>query len=197
MWVSNQVGKPKTSPGTKTPAGISGRKLVITLLAVLLLFGSCLVYVLTTYDRLEQIRGDCDSAWRALATLLEMRYQPAEKAVAAAVDAGTVSMEAGERFRLAIDAFHGTASSLQQSKAAQRVEDAWPNLPRETSRENALGDSAQSQALAEAISPALRNAIDEYNACQRREREILDSIGGRVLDLFLELPEPTEFRASQ
>jgi hypothetical protein len=164
------------------PPGISGKRLTVWVLVALGLIAISLSYTLWSYNRLEIARYASHAAWREVTEHLSSRYRVAERNVAKAVDGRQLPMEIGEKFRLAIDAFRTTSLPDQQFAAAERVEGLL---------------AEESLADVHAALPQLSNeslaAIDAFNQHRSLEQQLLNSWGGRILDIFLKFESPSQF----
>ncbi len=164
------------------PAGISGKRLTSWVLVALAVIGIGLSSTLWTYNRLDVARRESTEMWRDVTEHLSERYRAAEKLVAEGVDSRQVKMEFGEKFRLAIDAFRTTSLPAEQVAAAERVE-------------RLLSDN-EFQLFAASLpkmSSAADSLIADYNRSREREKMLLESWGGRVLDLFMKFDPPQPF----
>lgn len=169
--------------------GISGKRMTFIVLLGLLCVGGFLCYTLWAYTRFDEARQASTVAWRELTEQLAIRYRAAETIVAQAVDSREVKMEFGEKFQLAVERFRTTARTAEQFAAAQQVEDL---LGSDDFRN--LLDTSDKQSKLAGSAPLLA-AAEEFNACRSRERSLLDSSGGQILDVFLrfESTEPFVF----
>ena len=173
---------PERDSPLPAPPGVSGKRVTGVVVAGLLIVGVTLSYALWTYNRLEAARSVSAAQWRGVAEQLSLRYRGVEKAIAAGVDERRVKMEFGESFRLAVDAFRTTALPEPQRAAAERIE--------------ALLDSPELAPLAgqlPPVAPAAQQAVVEYNLAQATEKRLLESWGGRLLNIFFRFPEPRPF----
>lgn len=171
---------PTVQPGAVP--GLSGKQVTGWVVAALVVIGIVLSYTLWTYNRLDVARLASVVAWREVTEQLSERYRVAERTVALGVDERALRMEYGEQFRLAIDAFRTTSLPEKQFVAAERVEEML----------------AQPEFVgAVATLPPLpiegRSAIENFNQAKDRERQLLESWGGRFLDIFLKFESPRRF----
>lgn len=171
------------SQSPKLPPSLSGKKVAVAMLVGMLVVGGGLGYSLWVYSQLDAARQATRQTWRNLASELDSRYRASELQLARGIDAATIPMEVGERFRLAVDRFRTTSDPLQQQAAAQAIEDLL--------QEPALSPVAPATGGAE-----LPPLVDQYNAQRLEEQRILSGPGGRALDIFLEFPQTAAFRLS-
>ena len=134
----------------------------------MLIVGGWLSYTLWTYNRIDVARASTAQSWRQLAEQLSARYRAVESQIAAGVDERKIAMEFGERFRLAMDRFQTTAQSEPQFEAARELEAllSEQDLPLETPAE-------------------LSGAVEQFNDQIDSESQIIGSVGGRFLSIFL------------
>lgn len=175
------------SAATAGPPGISGKRLTLGVLVALVLIGVSLSYTLWTYNELDRARRTSVTAWRAVTEHLAQRYRTAEKMVAEGVDNRQLDMEFGEKFRLAIDAFRTTSLPEEQVNAAERLEQLL------AAEDIAAKDIAAGGAELEPLPAAAEAEIESYNLAREREKELLESWGGRLLDVFLKFEVPRPF----
>ena len=171
----------KPSP-TPQPPGISGKRVTLWVITGLVVVGVSLSYALWTYNRLDAARAQSASAWRGAMESLAERYQAAELGLAESAASGATSDEFNQQFKSAVDTFRTTSIVNEQVFAAERIE--------------VLIGSGEfpSQARQTLLSPTqLLVALDEYNQRRDRERVLLKSLGGRILDIFLEFPDSQPF----
>ncbi|HBE67669.1 MAG TPA: hypothetical protein DDW52_05915, partial [Planctomycetaceae bacterium] len=131
---------------------------------------------LGSYSQLEAIRREGIEAWAECREPLAARYRQIEQTVARKVDDEEIAIAWAEKFRLAADRFRTTAQPKEQLAAARNVEELLAE------------PAAESSTLA--ADAALQKAIDEYNAALADETQKLNTLGCRLLDIFLELPPP-------
>lgn len=166
----------------RPPAGISGKWLTGWVLAALAAIGISLGTTLWTYSRLDDVRAESTGLWRGVTEHLSMRYRAAEKLVAEGVDSRQLKMEFGERFRLAVDAFRTTSLPAEQVALAERLESLLANEEFRPFASSLPEISSQANSL-----------IDEYNRSREREKKLLHSWTGRVLELVLKFDPPRPF----
>ncbi len=174
--------------------GISGQRLALSVVSLLTITVLLFSFCLSTYHRLSAIRVDRDRCWRPLAQLLDDRYRALELLVARGVDQEKIDMRWGEKWRSALDYFRAVSGASEQEIAAQEVEDLLMQLP------VAVADSELKEDLYSAISFAagpqetFSPVCNSYRQIVDRERELLKSVGGKLIDTFLKLPAPHELR---
>ncbi len=156
------------------PPGIPGKRVTLVVLLGLALLGVGISYTLWTYNRVDTARAATATAWRNLTEHLSSRYRAAEKTIAEGVDSRAIKMEFGERFRLAVDGFRTTSLPLEQYAAAQRVESLLGSED--------LGISPQALP---SVPPDLRASLESFRDQLEQERQLLEGLGGRMLDIFM------------
>lgn len=159
------------------PNGLSGKKLTIATVIGLVLVGATLAYVLWVYSELDRARAQSETAWRTLATELDDRYRRVESGQLEGDEKVSLPAELKE----SIEQFRSLTRRRTQQSSALAVEQLLTTTP-------------ELLAVAQGASPPkLDQALQAFNQSQARERGILDSLGGRVLDIFLSFAEPDEF----
>lgn len=173
--------KPTNLP-LSPPAGVSGKRVTIWVVLALLGIGIALSATLWTYNSLDAARDASAIAWREATVELDQRYRAVERQLAEAASEATVSADLRQRFELAVDRFRTTSIAVDQMAAAENVEQL-------------LGSNDFPAAVLRANPPTaeLRARLDTYNQQRLRERELRESFGGRMLELFLSLPASTPF----
>ncbi len=168
---------------THPPPGISGKRITLWVIVGLVVIGGSLSYTLWTYNRFDAARAQSAQAWRGAIELLAERYHAAELGLAEGIAKGATSDAFGQELQTAVDTFRTTSIVNEQVSAAERIEEL-------------LGSGEfPSQARQALLSPTqLQAALDEYNLRRNRERVLLKTLGGRILDLFLEFPESQPFQ---
>lgn len=165
---------------TSSQPGMSGRRVTLIVLLLLIVIGVILSYTLWSYGQLGAIRKHKQAAWAELREPLADRYRVLEKIVAAGVDDTSIPMAWGEKFRLAVDSFRTTAQVTYQYDAAIEVEKLLAEA------EFAFPAAAQDSSLTE--------AVERFNAQLDRETQQLTTPGCQLLDVFLEFPPPGQFK---
>ncbi len=168
--------------------GVSGKRVTLIVLLGLFLVGGFLSYTLWTYNRFDDARKSTTLAWRELTEQLAMRYRVAEKIIAKRVDSRETKMEFGERFQLAVERFRTTARTADQFVAAQSLEE----LLRSDDFRSPLESGNEETKLTQP--GELLAAIDAFNLCRDRERMLLESPGGKTLDVFLKFDTTDHFQ---
>jgi hypothetical protein len=164
----------ETSPAVP---GISGRRLTLWVLVGLILIGLGISYTLWTYNQLDVARKQTAASWRDLTDQLSDRYREAGKLLLLQADEQKLDASFSQEFNVAIDHFRTTSLPKEQNAAALHVEQ--------------LIASAFASELSQP--PELQMAVAAFNQSLERERNLLRSFGGRILDVFLNLSEPTAF----
>lgn len=167
------------------PSGISGKRVATCVVAALVAIGIAISFTLWTYNRLDAARTNSAVAWRQTTHTLDDRYRSAEQQVADAVTTGAVDAEFEQSFKVAVDRFRTTSIVVDQVAAAEHVEEL-------------LGSSSVPVDVLRALplTAQLSAHLEHYNQQRLRERELRDSFGGQMLELFLSLPASTPFRLS-
>lgn len=158
--------------------GLSGPK--ITVILLILLSGLCgsIIFTLAVYDRLNAARTATDEQWRRLSNLLSNDYQQLSQRTL------TDQTIADQRLRTrqqqdilkSVDYFRTTVQPEQQRLMAEQVE-------------NLSAQEESSDWRLPAASSELKESVLQYNQCLARERNILSSMGGKLLQTILVLPE--------
>lgn len=169
---ADRSGKDVGNFATNQP-GLNGKKVVIWTVGLMIVSGGVLAYTLWVYTELEQARLATAKSWRAVASQLDQRYSDMEFAV----EYGDVSAPSDwmTEFTIESESFRTTTQTIPQIETALRLEELL------TEREDA------------AATGDLSPLIDAYNKQQLAEVQILDSVGGKILDVFLKLPRPIRF----
>ena len=181
MVTSHSQDRPFSPGQPATVPGISGKQVTGWVVAALAVIGVVLSYTLWTYNRLDDARRVSVAEWREVTEHLSERYRIAERTVAAGVDDRTLRMEDGEQFRLALDTFRTTSLPEKQFAAAARVEEI-------LARQELSAAAAQLN-----LSDGGRDAVESFNQAKEFERALLESWGGRFLDIFLKFDLPRRF----
>ncbi|MEO8269784.1 MAG: hypothetical protein ABI557_08690 [Aureliella sp.] len=165
------------------PPGISGKRVTVWVIVALVAVGASLSYTLWTYNRLDVARGQSALAWRDATESLAERYRLAEFGLVESSANGATGETFSQEFQSAVDTFRTTSIVNEQVAAAERIEEL-------------LGsDKFRNPAFQALPSPEkLQNTLDEYNMRRQREQVLLKSLGGRILDIFLEFPDSKPFR---
>jgi uncharacterized protein (DUF433 family) len=160
------------------PPGISGRRVTGWVIAGLVFIGIGLSYTLWTYNQLDAARLRSAVAWRGTAELLAERYQAAEVGLAESDTAGAAEVAFRQDFASSVDAFRTLSIISDQVAAAESVE-------------KLLASHELPDAVRAALRPStqLQSELTEYNQVRLRERVLLESFGGRILDIFLKFPD--------
>ncbi len=176
----------QTPPAAAVP-GLSGKRVTFFVLLGLAVIGAGISYTLWTYSRLDVARKASAIAWRDLTEQLALRYRSAEKIVAQGVDSRQTKMEFGERFQLAVDRFRTIALLTDQYQAGLSVEELLG------SEDFIAINMAVNGSRHLPQSDELKQAVEGFNQMRARERDLLDSFGGKMLDIVLKFVAPTPF----
>lgn len=166
----------QSNSSQQPPQGIPGRRLTGGIGLMLLLATVGLSYVLWTYNRLDDARFEARETWHGLADQLANRYQQIELVIAEGVDSRQIDMALGEKFRLAVERFRTTAQPDVQVRAAREIEELLFPI-----------DALKPPSI------ELQKIVEQYNQRLTAERDVLDSVGGRLLSIFINLSDPAPF----
>lgn len=151
---------------------------------VLVVMGGLLGYSLWTYSRLDAARAETATAWRELTDELDQRYRTAEQQVLAADAAPWASAAFQQQFRLAREDFRTTSRISSQQRAAELLE-------------SMLGSGRAPAEQWFPVTQGLRQAVEEFNARRQTEEQILSTLGGKILGIFVGFPEPRPFHLAE
>ncbi len=168
------------------PPGISGKRITSWVIVALVAIGVSLSYTLWTYNRIDAARAQSAHAWRSAVESLAERYRVAELGLAESVTNGVTSEVFSQQFQSAIDTFRTTSMVIEQVSAAEQMEELLGNSEFPAPVRQALPSGTQ-----------LQNELDEYNQLRQRERLLLNSLGGRTLDIFLNFPDSQPFHLAR
>lgn len=160
---------------------LSGKRLTIVLMIILLSTGGLFYWVTTAYTTYNAARRQTDRDWRALATLLENRYREFDQRISAAVEQQKVDAQLGDQWRVARDAFTGTGISDRQIESATKVEAVIDSLP-------------DSIANGQSESDELKQAAEKYELSAQHQRQIGQTAGSKLLKIMLNLPDPKDIK---
>ena len=171
------------SAPTPPPPGISGKRVTGWVIAGLAVIGVVLSYTLWTYNQLDAARLRSAVAWRSVAESLAERYRSAAAGLDENATQEATAEAFSQNFKASVDAFRTISIVSDQVAAAERVEKLLesPELP------TAVRPSLQP-------SPQLQSELTQYNRIRLRERVLLESFGGWILDIFLEFPDSHPFQ---
>lgn len=158
---------------------LSGKRLTIVLMIVLLSTGGLFYWVTTSYSVYNAARRQTDRNWRELATLLESRYRTVDVRLSAA-EQPAIDTALVEQWRSARDQFTGTGISGLQMDSAVKVEAVLSQLP-------------ETVVAATEPSEELKSAIAKYDQSAIAQRAIGKTAGSRLLKVMLNLPDPKDF----
>ena len=176
--------------------GISGKKLTLLVTLSMVLVGAVLGYTLWCYSQLDAARADIADAWRAVASGLDSRYHVLElKTLAPSESEGEALGLAPEnshpnvpefagQLRMALDGFRSTSQISNQQTAAELIE-------------SLLQSNQVPLNLDVSAEPGLVQAVAAFNESLQEEKNILNSVGGRILDIFMEFPQPRSFKLAE
>ncbi len=188
---------------TTQSTGLSGKRVALLVTFCMVVVGATLGYTLWVYSQLDVARESTANAWRLLATQLDSRYRALELQIVAeeATDGTVNATQSGDvaadlnvdaeatgtfeaKFRMALDGFRTTAQISSQRPAADRVEAI---LASNESSLSSPGDST----------PELDSAVDSFNEKMQVERELLNTPGGKLLDVFMGFPQHAAFQLAR
>ncbi len=168
---------------TQSP-GLSGKRVTLWLAISMLVVGAVLGYTLWTYSEFDKARAETAAAWRLLTVELDKRYQVAELELQPTTGAAPAVDSFAEQLRQSLDGFRTTAQVNRQQTEAKSLE-------------SLLSSGAASAGLSLSSPPELQEAVSAFNGRLQTERAILSSPGGRILDIFLEFPQPPQFELAR
>lgn len=171
---------------TPPPPGISGKRVTLWVVVGLVAIGVSLSYTLWTYNKLDAARAQSALAWRSAIESLVERYRLADLGLAESVASGATSDAFGQQFQSAVDTFRTTSIVNEQVSAAERIEELLGSGEFPSQARQALPRSAR-----------LQSELDEYNQRRGVEQVLLRSLGGRILDIFLEFPDSQPFQLAK
>ncbi|MGN6547894.1 MAG: hypothetical protein ACTHK7_22865 [Aureliella sp.] len=166
------------------PATISGRRMTVVVLITLLATGLLFYWVTTSYGTYNAARRQTDRTWRALAAVLDERYQQYDARLAQALAEKQIDAATEQRWKETRDSFSRTTLAGHQVEAAQTLEAAIAQLP-------------PALRLPEDDSPELHKLTGDYAAAVATQRQVGQTAGSRMLKLMLSLPEPPEFKLAE
>jgi hypothetical protein len=166
------------------PKGFSGKSFTAGVLILLLALFIGIAYFLTVVHRLDRTRLETAEYWRQVAVLLDRDYRKLEQ-VDDLPDAEDLPDQWPERFSQLADQFRTAIDPLQQRSLSEQAEQAIAEV-----------SLAEWGALS-AASPELRQRVQAYNQSLSNERDILDSVGGRLVTTFLVIPRQSDFPLSR
>lgn len=168
---------------TQSP-GLSGKRVTLWLAITMLVVGAVLGYTLWVYSEFDKARGETAAAWRSLTVELDKRYQEVDRQMQASAGESTDRERFAEQLRLGLDGFRTTAQVNRQKTEAESLE-------------SLFSTGAASAGLLLSSPPELEELVSAFNQRLQTEREILSSPGGRILDIFLEFPQPPQFELAR
>lgn len=178
----------------QTAAGLSGRRVTLVVVCSLLLVMIFVGYCLWVFNHLERSREQAVAAWRGVASELSLRNYAFEKVIAQGVDSQLIDIARGEKFRLSVDRFSTTTQIDKQIDAAQEVELRVQVIRKTLANRPEAADLIKEWDPIAIKPPRLSSALDAYADVVQKQKELLSSIGGRVLLLFVRLTQPREFQ---
>lgn len=164
------------SSGSSTRS-LSGKRMTIVLMLILLSTGGLFYWVTTAYSVYNAARRQTDRDWRELATLLETRYRELDQRITEA-NPSVVDPQLRDDWKAARDQFQGTGISRLQIDSAEKVEAIVARLP---------------ESLATTPSAELAGARAKYDQSAQQQRAIGQTAGSKLLKVMLNLPDPKDF----
>jgi hypothetical protein len=182
--------------------GISGRKLTPVVIVVLLGLCFCVAYFVTVVHYLQQARDRTHQSWRQLAVQLDRDYRFIEQQGmdlltpdSSSPSNSTANPEADPQ---ASSDFEKQLCDFQSLAQAFRTEV-------DLTKQRKLADEVE-RTLAAISSPSpgnpghsetTRSMVAQYNAHLQEERSILTSASGRMVRVFLVMPELPDLELSR
>jgi hypothetical protein len=165
---------------TPAPAAISGKALTLVMLVILLVTGALFYWFTMAYADYNAARRKTDRAWRELVPGLDVRYRAYDLNIAQRIDNREIEAQTAQEWLAARDRFSGTVLTAHQIPAAQSLEDLIAALP--------------PSPVANQPDPLpLLKLSNEYTQAAVNQQVVGQSLGSKLLKLFLNLPEPHEF----
>ncbi len=179
-WVGKMT-QPSSTP--QPPPGISGKRVTLWVITGLVVIGVSLSYTLWTYNRLDAARAQSANAWRGAMESLAERYHAAELGMAESAAGSATSEEFNQQLKSAVDTFRTTSIVNEQVSAAERIEEL-------------IGSGEFPSRVRQALprSARLQSELEHYNQQRRSELRLLDSPGGKILEVFLNFPDSQPFQ---
>lgn len=168
---------------TQSP-GLSGKRVTWWVTISMLVVGAVLGYTLWSYGELDKARAQTAKSWRSLGTALDQRYREAEQQLPPASEEASAEEGFTRQLLQALDRFRTTARVNRQQTEAVALE-------------RLLASEAAAAGISLSSPAELEHAVSDFNARLQTEREILSSPGGRLLDIFLEFPQPPPFELAR
>lgn len=172
--------------------GLSGRKITPVIIFVLLLICFGVAYFVTVVHQLQQAREATAQQWRQLAVLLDRDYRQFEEAGVdptvsnADLESNSLSDSSDwpdkfQQLSALTDQFRTTVDVVAQRSLADAIEQF-------------VEESKSQFAVDVAASQELTVSVLDYNRTLSEERRIATSIGGRLVRVFLLIPQLGDFR---
>ncbi len=171
-------GQELATPHPGVAPGISGHRFLPVVLLILALLCGGIAYFVLVVNRMEHARSKTADVWRQVALKLDQDYQSIEHQLAQAEDGSQFSTAQHERFASIHDQFRTAVDLAKQRELADQMERFLQT----------------SQPQLASPSSALREQVRVYNETLAAERSILQSIGGRIVRIFLVVPELEDFQ---
>lgn len=152
--------------------GISGKKFTIAMVGTMIVVGGSLAYILAVYEQLDGARAKSAEHWRTVATQLDQNYKQIENLESAVL---LQQPDWHSRFRSQADQFR-TVTNLEQQMLVGRE------------LEVHLQGNPEILAVLPAMPVELRQEITELNASLSAERDIQQSLTGRIVQFFIRHP---------
>lgn len=169
-----------TASSSADSPGLSGKRFTVGVLVILLVLFSGIAYFLTMVHRLDRTRSETSECWRQVAVLLDREYRQLERLENTSLD-GQLPDQWQEQFEQLADRFRTAVDPLEQRSLAEQAE-------------KAIAELSSSEGTGAVSSGELRQRVQAYNQSLTNEREILDSVGGRLVTTFLVIPRQENFQ---
>jgi len=174
---------------------MSGRKVTPVVVLVLMLLCVAVAYFVTVVHRLQQSRDLTAERWRTLAVHLEREYRlvderwsgatPLDSKVSQSLSQEPSDADSRQRdYHKAVDEFRTAVDLTRQRLLADAIEDL-------------LVQTRSQLAFDVSSSEATRLSLAEYNQSLGKERQILNSLGGRLVRVFLVMPDLADFHVDR
>lgn len=188
--------------------GISGRKLTPVVIVVLLGLCFCVAYFVTVVHYLQQARDRTHQSWRQLAVQLDRDYRFIEQQ---GMDLPTPDSPSLSDSNTVVDSTTGVVADPRTASDFEKQRRDFQSLAQafrtevDLTKQRKLADEVE-RTLAAISSPSqgnpghsetTRSMVAQYNAHLQEERSILTSASGRMVRVFLVMPELPDLELSR
>jgi hypothetical protein len=182
--------------------GISGRKLTPVVIVVLMGLCFCVAYFVTVVHYLQQARDRTHQSWRQLAVQLDRDYRLIEQHGTDLPKPDTPSLSDSITN---LDADRQAASDFEkQLRDFQSLAQAFRTEVDLTKQRELADEVERTLAAISSLPPAhpdhsetTQSMVAQYNAHLQEERSILTSASGRMVRVFLVMPELPDLELSR